>query len=49
MLQVRKRISVAGFDAEEIAEGLQYFVDEFKHRTWLINREPSGLTGAVVF
>lgn len=37
MPQVRTGIAVAGFDAEEIAEGLQDFLDGFKYRPWLTN------------
>ena len=37
MSKVRTKISVAGFNREEIAEGLQDFLAEFKERPWLTN------------
>ncbi len=37
MSKVRTKISVAGFNTEEIAEGFQDFLAEFKERPWLIN------------
>ena len=37
MSKVRTKISVAGFNSEEIAEGFQDFLAEFKERPWLIN------------
>lgn len=37
MSKVRTKISVAGFNGAEIAEGLQAFIAEFKARSWFIN------------
>ena len=37
MAEVRTKISVAGFNDAEIAEGLQDFLAEFKERPWLAN------------
>jgi hypothetical protein len=37
MAKVRTKISVAGFNDTEIAEGLQDFLVEFKERPWLAN------------
>jgi hypothetical protein len=37
MPKVRTKISVAGFNDAEIAEGLQDFLAEFKERPWLTN------------
>ena len=37
MAKVRTKISVAGFNSEEINEGLQGFLAEFKERPWLTN------------
>jgi hypothetical protein len=37
MAKVRTKISVAGFNDAEIAEGLQDFLAEFKERPWLTN------------
>ncbi len=37
MSKVRTKISVAGFNDEEIAKGLQDFLVEFKERPWLAN------------
>jgi hypothetical protein len=37
MPKVRTKISVAGFNREEIAEGLQDFLAEFQERPWLTN------------
>jgi len=37
MSKVRTKISVAGFNEAEIAEGLQDFLAEFKERPWLTN------------
>ena len=37
MSKVRTKISVAGFNDAEIAEGLQDFLAEFKERPWLTN------------
>ena len=37
MPKVRTKISVAGLNREEIAEGLQDFLAEFKERPWLTN------------
>jgi hypothetical protein len=37
MAQVRTKISVAGFNDAEIAEGLQTLLAEFRERPWLNN------------
>jgi hypothetical protein len=37
MAKVRTKISIAGFNETEIAEGLQDFLAEFKERPWLTN------------
>lgn len=37
MLKVRTKIAVAGFHREEIAEGLEDFLAEFKDRPYLTN------------
>jgi len=37
MSKIRTKISVAGFNDAEIAEGLQEFLAEFKERPWLTN------------
>jgi hypothetical protein len=37
MPKVRTKISIAGFGPEEIAEGFEDFLAEFKERPWLTN------------
>jgi hypothetical protein len=37
MSKIRTKISVAGFNDAEIAEGLHDFLAEFKERPWLTN------------
>jgi hypothetical protein len=37
MSKVRTKISVAGFNEDEVAEGLQDFLAELKERPWLTN------------